>query len=182
MITVTKTKLPGVVIIEPPLYSDDRGYFYESFNRDNFQTTTGLDITFVQDNHARSKQGVVRGLHYQFEKPQAKLVRASQGAIFDVVVDLRKSSPTFSEWFAIELSEANRLQLWIPEGLAHGYMSLSDISVCQYKTNDYRNVGDEYCLAYDDPTVNISWPKMSEIVLSDKDKQGKNFTKIPYFG
>jgi dTDP-4-dehydrorhamnose 3,5-epimerase len=179
---ITKTQLPGVLVIEPKLYADDRGYFYESFNSDSFQTATGLDIKFVQDNHAKSNQGVVRGLHYQLEKPQAKLVRASQGTIFDVVVDLRKSSPTFGEWFSIELSEENRLQLWIPAGLAHGYMSLSDGSVCQYKTNDYRNPGDEYCLAYDDSTVNISWPEMPEIILSDKDKQGKKFTEIPYFG
>jgi dTDP-4-dehydrorhamnose 3,5-epimerase len=182
MIEVTPTHIPDVLVITPNQITDDRGAFYESFNLQEFQEKTGVNPTFVQNNQSiNSQQGVLRGLHYQYHQPQAKLVRCTQGSIFDVAVDLRKDSATFGQWVGVELSEENRQQLWIPIGFAHGYLTLTERAVCQYQATDYWAKGDEYCLIWDDKTVNIQWPTVAKFTLSDKDKQCKNFAEIPYF-
>ena len=182
MITVTETKLPGVLIVTPNIIEDDRGAFYESFNLREFEEKTGVNPVFVQNNQSiNNRRGILRGIHYQHANPQAKLVRCTQGSIFDIAVDLRKDSPTFSQWVGVELSEDNRNQLWIPEGFAHGYLTLTERAVCQYQATDFWARGDEYCLIYNDPTVNVQWPTVDDITLSDKDKQGKTITEIPLF-
>jgi dTDP-4-dehydrorhamnose 3,5-epimerase len=146
--------------------------------RQNFQSEYNL----IKNNQSTNiNQNILRGLHYQHQHPQAKLVRCTQGAIFDVAIDLRKSSPTFSKWVGVELSEENRRQLWIPEGFAHGYLTLTTRAVCQYQATDFWAKGDEYCLNWDDPTVNIQWPTINNLILSDKDKQGKPLSEIPLF-
>ena len=180
MITVTQTKLDGVLIIEPGIYTDDRGSFYESFNSKEFKEKTGVSLDFVQDNHAVSKQNVLRGLHYQYQKPQGKLVRCIQGKILDVAVDLRKASSTFGQYVAVELSDENRLQLWVPPGFVHGVLTLSESSICSYKITAYQNPGDEYCLAWNDPAVNIFWP-ITNPILSEKDSRGLGLLEIPHF-
>jgi len=182
MIQVIPTQISEVLIIEPNHFIDDRGSFYESFNLKDFSEQTGIIPAFVQNNQSTNiNQNILRGLHYQHQHPQAKLVRCTQGAIFDVAIDLRKSSPTFSKWVGVELSEENRRQLWIPEGFAHGYLTLTTRAVCQYQATDFWAKGDEYCLNWDDPTVNIQWPTINNLILSDKDKQGKPLSEIPLF-
>ena len=170
-LTVTATELPGVLILQPQRHADARGFFMESFNQRDFQAATGSTAVFVQDNHSRSAPGVLRGLHYQRQHPQGKLVRVVQGAVFDVVVDLRRSSPTFKRWIGVELSADNGRQLWIPPGFAHGFLALADGADMLYKTTDYRVAGDEYALRWDDPAVAIAWPLQSPPLLSDKDAQ-----------
>lgn len=179
---ITPTNFEGAFLVETTVFPDDRGEFTEVFNQQEFQKVTGLSPNFVQDNQAWSKHGVLRGVHYQHLRPQAKLVRCVYGAIYDVIVDLRINSATFGLWQGFTLSKENGLQLYVPEGFAHGYLTLSDISLFQYKLTDHRNVGDEYCLAYDDPTVNITWPDVDELVLSAKDQQGNKFENLKYFG
>ena len=170
---VTRTDIPDVLILEPKLFGDARGFFLESYNQRSFQEATGLTVDFVQDNHSRSRKGVLRGLHYQVQQPQGKLVRVVRGAVFDVAVDIRVGSPTFGRWVGVELSEDNHRQLWIPPGLAHGFVVLSDTADFLYKTTDYYAPAHERCLMWNDPEVGIAWPDLGEPpLLSAKDQQG----------
>ncbi len=169
---VTATELPEVLIIEPKVFGDARGFFFESFNQKAFQEATGVNLTFVQDNHSRSTKGVLRGLHYQIQQPQGKLVRVASGAVFDVAVDLRKSSPRFGQWVGVELSEENQKQLWIPPGFAHGFIALSDSADFLYKTTDYYAPAHERCVVWNDSTISIQWPTGLEPQLSAKDAHG----------
>ena len=165
----TPTSIAGLLILEPQVFGDARGFFMESFNQKRFHQLTGLDLSFVQDNHSRSAKGVLRGLHYQIQQPQGKLVRAVTGAIFDVAVDIRKSSPTFGRWFGVTLSEDNRLQLWVPAGFAHGFVVLSETADVLYKTTDYYAPLFERCIRWNDPAIGIDWPYPGEPRLSAKD-------------
>lgn len=166
---VIATPIPDVVAIEPAVYGDDRGFFFESFNLAAFTEATGVERSWVQDNHSRSSRGVLRGLHFQKPRPQGKLIRCSAGSIFDVAVDVRRSSPTFLEWFGIELSAQNHLQLWVPEGFAHGFVVTSDFAEVQYKTTDYYEPASERGVVWNDPALGIDWPIDGEPILSDKD-------------
>ena len=171
--TVIRTAIPEVVIIEPKVFGDARGFFFESFNQKAFNDATGTNHQFVQDNHSRSAQGVLRGLHYQIQQPQGKLVRVVRGAVIDVAVDIRKSSPTFGQWVAEELSEDNHRQLWVPPGFAHGFVVLSEMAEFLYKTTDYYAPAFERCIAWDDPTLAIDWKLAGrQPLLSAKDAQG----------
>ena len=171
----TRLAIPDVVLIEPKVFGDARGFFYESFNQQAFNDATGLDVQFVQDNHSRSTKGVLRGLHYQLPPhAQGKLVRVTRGSVFDVAVDIRKSSPTFGKWVGEELSEDNSRQLWIPPGFAHGFLVLSETADFLYKTTDYYAASHERCIKWDDPALNIPWPVErldGPPVLSAKDQQ-----------
>ena len=170
---IIPTAIPEVLIIEPRVFGDARGFFFESFNQQAFQAATGLNVQFVQDNHSRSAKGVLRGLHYQIEQPQGKLVRVVRGAVFDVAVDLRQSSPTFGQWVGVELTEHNHRQLWVPAGFAHGFLTLSDSADFLYKTTDYYAPAFERCIAWNDPTVAVDWPLAGATPLvSAKDQQG----------
>ncbi len=155
---VTQTPLVGVLVLEPQVFGDARGFFFESFNQRDFNQATGLSETFVQDNHSKSAKGVLRGLHYQTQHAQGKLVRVTQGAVFDVAVDIRKDSPTFGQWFGIELSAENKKQMWIPKGLAHGFLVTSDRAEFLYKTTDYYHPEFERSLLWSDPAIGIDWP------------------------
>lgn len=155
---VTQTPLADLLVIEPQRFGDQRGFFLESFNQRDFNRAVGSDVTFVQDNHSRSARGVLRGLHYQFTAPQGKLVRVTDGSVFDVAVDLRRSSPTFKQWYGIELSASNFKQLWLPAGFAHGFLVLSDSADFLYKTTDYYQPTDERAIRWDDPTLAVEWP------------------------
>ncbi len=178
---VTPTSIPDVLILEPSVYGDERGFFYESFNQKTFQTLTGLDVNFVQDNHSKSQLGVLRGLHYQIKQPQGKLVRVVKGEVFDVVVDLRQSSASFGQWEGITLSAQNFKQVWVPEGFAHGFLVLSETAEFLYKTTDFYAPEHERCIKWDDPELAIDWPQGLEIQVSDKDAQGTAFTEAEYF-
>jgi dTDP-4-dehydrorhamnose 3,5-epimerase len=169
------TSLEGVAIIEPKVFGDARGYFYESFNEKRFFELTGQDAStrFVQDNHSKSANKVLRGLHYQIQQAQGKLVRVTAGEVFDVAVDIRKGSPTFGKWFGITLSAENKRQLWIPAGFAHGFVVMSESAEFLYKTTDYWAPAHERCIAWNDPAIGIEWPFEGEPVMSDKDKLGK---------
>ena len=173
---VTPTAIPDVLIIEPKVFGDARGFFYESFNDRAFDEAVGRHVEFVQDNHSRSSKGVLRGLHYQIQQPQGKLVRVARGAVFDVAVDIRKSSPTFGKWVGVELSEDNHRQLWVPPGFAHGFLVLSETADFLYKTTDYYAPAHERCIAWDDPDVGIDWPLeeagINAPILSEKDRKG----------
>ncbi len=175
------TPIPGLLIIEPKVFGDDRGFFFESFNRREFAGLTGHDAEFVQDNHSRSAKNVLRGLHYQIQHPQAKLVRVVQGAILDVAVDIRRSSPTFGRHVAVELSAENKRMLWIPEGFAHGFAVLSDAAECLYKTTDYWHPEHERCIRWDDPALAIDWRLQAAPTLSGKDAQGKALAEAELF-
>lgn len=163
------TVIPDLLVIEPEVFGDARGFFMESFNQKTFNQLTGLDVHFVQDNHSRSAKGVLRGLHYQIQQPQGKLIRAVRGAVFDVAVDIRKSSPTFGQWFGTTLTEDNHLQLWIPAGFAHGFAVLSETADVLYKTTDYYAPRFERCIRWNDPAIGIQWPYRGEPKLSAKD-------------
>lgn len=176
---VTPTAIPDVLIIEPKVFGDERGFFLESFNQRAFSQATGLDVQFVQDNHSRSARGVLRGLHYQLQQPQGKLVRVVQGEVFDVAVDLRKSSPTFGQWVGETLSADNKRQLWIPQGFAHGFVVLSETAEFLYKTTDYYAPAHERCIAWNDPTIGIVWPQGLQPQLSAKDKAGLPLAQAP---
>lgn len=167
------TKIPDVLIIEPKIFGDDRGFFTETFRADLFSKLTGAK-QFVQDNHSRSSKGILRGLHYQIGCPQGKLVRVVRGAVFDVAVDLRSSSPTYGQWVGVELSEDNQRQLWVPEGFAHGFYTLTDVADFVYKCTDYYMPTQERCLLWNDPDIKIDWPITSNESpkLSEKDKAG----------
>ena len=156
------TAIADVFILEPKVFGDTRGFFFESFNSRAFAEATGLDVNFVQDNHSRSARGVLRGLHYQAQQPQGKLVRVVRGSVFDVAVDIRKTSPTFGKWVGVELSEDNHRQLWVPPGLAHGFLVTSESADFLYKTTDYYAPEHERCLAWNDPAIGIDWPLGSD--------------------
>jgi len=177
----TPTRLPGVLILEPKVFGDERGFFYESFNARAFQEATGLDVPFVQDNHSRSQQGVLRGLHYQLENTQGKLVRVIAGEVLDVAVDIRRSSPHFGQWEAVRLSAENNRQLWIPEGFAHGFVVLSESAEFLYKTTDYYTPSAERCIRWDDPTLAIDWEFDGVPQLSAKDLNGKTLHEADLF-
>lgn len=168
----TRLAIPEVVLIEPQVFGDARGFFFESFNQKTFNEATGTNHPFVQDNHSRSSQGVLRGLHYQIQQPQGKLVRVARGKVWDVAVDIRKSSPTFGQWVGAELSEDNQHQLWVPPGFAHGFVVLSESADFLYKTTDYYAPEHERCIAWNDPQLAIRWPYEGEPRLSAKDAQG----------
>jgi dTDP-4-dehydrorhamnose 3,5-epimerase len=168
---ISSTILDGVLLIEPDVFGDARGFFSETWQRDKY-ARQGLDVNFVQDNHSRSSKGVLRGLHYQLEKPQGKLVRVARGSVFDVVVDIRKGSPTFGQWFGTELSEQNFLQLYIPPGYAHGFLTLEDDTDFLYKCTEYYDPGSEHGIAWNDPDIGIIWPG-SDFLVSEKDKKNR---------
>lgn len=168
---VTPTELPEVLLLEPRVFSDERGFFLETWNARTFREATGLDVGFVQDNHSYSTRNVLRGIHYQVVRPQGKLVRVATGAVFDVAVDLRRSSPTFGRWVGAELSAANKLQMWIPPGFGHGFLVLSAAADFLYKTTDYWIGEHDRTLRWDDPTLAIDWPLQGEPVLASKDAQ-----------
>ncbi len=165
---VIKTDIPDILIIEPRVFGDARGFFYESFNQKIWLEKTGLSTTFVQDNHSRSERNVLRGMHYQIQQPQGKLVRVIRGSVFDVAVDIRKSSPYFGRWVGTELSEENCREMWIPEGFAHGFLVLSDFAEFLYKTTDYWNPEFERSIIWNDPTIGIKWPQSALKGLTPK--------------
>lgn len=169
----TPTAIPEVIVLEPKVFGDDRGFFFESFNARAFELATGLKREFVQDNHSKSTKNVLRGLHYQINQPQGKLVRVVQGEVFDVAVDLRKSSPSFAKWVGVHLSADNKKQLWVPEGFAHGFVVLSETAEFLYKTTDYYAPEYERSLLWSDATLNIQWPTVGEPKLASKDAAGK---------
>lgn len=171
----TPTRIPDVLLIEPKVFGDDRGFFFESFNRCTFHEATGLNVDFVQDNHSKSARNVLRGLHYQLAQPQGKLVRVTQGEVFDVAVDIRKGSPTYGQWVGEILSAENKKQLWIPAGLAHGFVVLSETAEFLYKTTDYYAPQHERCIAWNDPDLAIAWPIDGQPLLSAKDAAGAAF-------
>jgi dTDP-4-dehydrorhamnose 3,5-epimerase len=178
---VTPTAIPEVLILEPKVFGDERGFFMESFNARKFAEATGLNVQFVQDNHSRSTKGVLRGLHYQVQQPQGKLVRVVSGAVFDVAVDIRKSSPTFGQWVGVELSAENHRQLWVPAGFAHGFLVLSESADFLYKTTDYYAPEYEHCIRWNDPAINIQWPLTAAPELSAKDAAGGSLSESPLF-
>lgn len=178
---VTKTNLPEVLILEPKVFGDDRGFFFESFNQRDFYQASGLDVSFVQDNHSKSTLGVLRGLHYQIKNPQGKLVRVTQGAVFDVAVDLRRSSSNFGQWVGVELSAENKRQLWVPPGFAHGFVVTSQSAEFLYKTTDYWYPEHERSLLWCDPILGIQWPLVGEPILAAKDVKGKILAEAETF-
>lgn len=185
---ITPTAIPDVLVMEPKVFGDDRGLFFESFNAAKFSAAVGREIVFVQDNESYSKQAVLRGLHYQVVRPQGKLVRVISGEVFDVAVDIRRDSPTFGKWVGEKLSAENRKQLWIPEGFAHAFLVLSESAVFQYKVTDYWYPEHERCIRFDDPDVGIDWPLVVYEfpialgpMLSDKDKQGASLKNAELF-
>ena len=178
---VTASTLPDVLIIEPRVFSDERGFFYESFNERLFKEATGISARFVQDNHSGSHKGVLRGLHYQITHTQDKLVRVIAGEVVDVAVDIRKSSPTFGQWTSIRLSAQNNRQLWIPNGFAHGFLVLSDFAEILYKTTDYYVPSAERCIRWNDPDLAIDWPLSGAPVLSAKDQVGNYLRQTELF-
>ena len=175
----TRLEIPEVILFEPKVFGDERGFFYESFNQQKFNELSGLNVQFVQDNHSKSQKGVLRGLHYQLPpKAQGKLVRVVQGEVFDVAVDIRKSSPTFGQWVSAILSAENKQQLWIPEGFAHGFLTLSETAEFLYKTTDYYAPEMERCIVWDDGDIGVNWPLIGAVFLSDKDIGGNKLTSI----
>jgi dTDP-4-dehydrorhamnose 3,5-epimerase len=173
----TPLAIPDVMVLEPQVFGDDRGFFYESFNHRQFEDAVGKSVQFVQDNHSRSAKNVLRGLHYQIAQPQGKLVRVVQGEVFDVAVDIRKNSPTFGKWVGEVLSAENKKQLWVPEGFAHGFVTLSDTAEFLYKTTNYYAPAHERCIKWNDSTINIAWPISGEPTVSAKDKIGLEIHK-----
>lgn len=176
-----RTAIPEVVILEPQVFGDDRGFFFESFNERKFRELVGADVSFVQDNHSKSASNVLRGLHYQIKQPQGKLVRVVSGAVFDVAVDVRKSSPTFGKWVGVELSAENKRQLWIPVGFAHGFVVLSESAEFLYKTTDYWAPEYERSIRWDDPAIGVEWPFTGAPRLSAKDAQGQLLSEAETF-
>ncbi len=178
---VIQTKIPEVLVFAPQVFGDDRGFFYESFNFAKFSEATGLSPHFVQDNHSKSAKNVLRGLHYQIQQPQGKLVRVISGAVFDVAVDIRSNSATFGQWVGQELSAENKYQMWVPAGFAHGFLVLSDTAEFVYKTTDYYAPQHERCIAWNDADIGIQWPITHEPILSGKDKLGVNLNQAELF-
>lgn len=180
---VTPTAIHDVLVIEPKVFGDERGWFTESFNAQDFSAATGLNVEFVQDNHSFSRQWTLRGLHYQLEQKQGKLVRVVAGSVFDVVVDIRQNSPTYGKWAGIELNAQNYKQMWIPAGLAHGFLVLSDTAEFLYKTTDYYRPDSEACLAWNDPQIKIAWPLPEGVMpnMNAKDSAGLSWDAAPKF-
>ena len=178
---VIKTEIPDVLVIEPQVFGDDRGFFFESYNKKKFHDLTGVDCVFVQDNHSLSAQGVLRGLHYQINQPQGKLVRVVKGEVFDVAVDIRRSSPTYGKWVGAVLSEDNKRQLWVPEGFAHGFLVTSESAEFLYKTTSYYAPEYERCIQWDDKQLAINWPLQGTPVVSEKDANGASFENAEVF-
>jgi dTDP-4-dehydrorhamnose 3,5-epimerase len=179
---VTQTSIPDVLIIEPKVFGDERGFFFESFNSSAFEELAGQQCSFVQDNHSRSAQNVLRGLHYQIQRPQGKLVRVCAGEVFDVAVDIRKSSPTFGQWVGVNLSAENKRQMWVPEGFAHGFLVMSDVAEFLYKTTDFWYPEYERSILWNDPEIGIVWPILSEPLLAGKDVSGNLLCDAELFG
>lgn len=176
---IIKTDIPDVLIFEPKVFGDDRGFFMESFNQKTFEEAVGRKVDFVQDNHSKSTKGVLRGLHYQLPPfAQAKLVRCVVGEVFDVAVDIRKESPTFGKWVGVNLSAENKRQLWIPEGFAHGFLTLADNTEFLYKTTNYYHPECEKSILWNDPDININWPAINNIILSDKDTKASQLNLL----
>lgn len=180
MQTIT-TPIPDVLVLEPKVFGDDRGFFFESFNERRWRELTGVDITFVQHNHSRSTRGVLRGLHYQIQQPQGKLVRVVVGEVFDVAVDIRRSSPSFGKWFGTTLSAENKRQMWVPPGFAHGFCVTSDSAEFLYLTTEYYAPEHERCIVWNDPDLAILWPLEQEPNVSVKDRQGLTFRDADLF-
>lgn len=178
---IIQTAIPDVLILEPKVFGDERGFFFESFNARAFGEATGLNPNFVQDNHSRSQRGVLRGLHYQVQQAQGKLVRVTAGEVYDVAVDLRRQSPTFGQWVGAHLSADNKRQMWVPEGFAHGFVVLSEFAEFLYKTTDYYAPAHERCIRWDDPKLAIDWQLQEEPRLSAKDQQGLSFDEAEVF-
>ena len=178
---VTATAIPDVLILEPTVHGDDRGFFLESYNEKTVAECAGITQNFVQDNHSRSARNVLRGLHYQIKQPQGKLVRVVAGEVFDVAVDIRRSSPSFGRWVSVILSAENKRQVWIPVGFAHGLLVLSEYAECLYKTTDYWSQEHERCMLWDDPDLNIAWPIQGWPALSEKDRNGTRFKEAEVF-
>jgi len=178
---VVKTAIPEVLILEPQVFGDERGFFFESFNQHRFASLTGVNTEFVQDNHSKSAANVLRGLHYQIQQPQGKLVRVVAGEVFDVAVDLRRKSATFGKWVGVVLSAENKRQLWVPPGFAHGFLVLKEGTEFLYKTTDYYAPQHERCIRWDDPAIGIEWPLAEAPVLSAKDQQGLDLSKAEVF-
>ncbi len=178
---IVQTAIPEVLIFEPQVYGDERGFFFESFNQQKFEALTGVKADFVQDNHSKSALNVLRGLHYQIQHPQGKLVRVVAGEVFDVAVDLRRQSPTFGKWVGVNLTAENKRQLWIPAGFAHGFLVLKEGSEFLYKTTDYYAPQHERCIRWNDPEIGIEWPLAADPVLSAKDQLGLDFSKAEVF-
>lgn len=174
---VTPTRIPDVLLIEPKVFGDDRGFFFESYNQKAFQEATGLNVSFVQDNHSKSAKNVLRGLHYQIEQPQGKLVRVTQGEVFDAAVDIRKGSKTYGQWVGLILSAENKKQLWIPPGFAHGFLTLSETAEFLYKTTEYYSPEHERCIIWNDADIAIEWPIQGHPMISAKDEKGYQFCK-----
>ena len=180
---ITSGAIPDVLLMEPRVFGDERGFFFESFNQQRFNEATGTSFHFVQDNHSRSAKGVLRGLHYQIQQPQGKLVRVARGSVFDVAVDLRRSSPHFGQWVGVELSEDNQRQLWVPPGFGHGFVVTSDSADFLYKTTDYYAPAFERCIAWNDPAIGIVWPDIGMApLLSAKDAAGVVLGDAEVFG
>lgn len=178
---VTRLSIPDVILLEPRVFGDERGFFFESYNRVVFKEATALDPDFVQDNHSRSVKGVLRGLHYQLSpKAQGKLVRVTLGEVFDVAVDIRRGSPTFGKWVGEVLSAENKRQMWIPPGFAHGFLTLSESAEFLYKTTEFYSPEHERCIVWNDPDINVVWPLNQEPVLSGKDAQGATFVNVGF--
>jgi len=175
------SRIPDIKIFESKIFEDERGFFMESFNKQEFCAAIGREVEFVQDNCSGSCQGSLRGLHYQIEHPQGKLVRALAGEVYDIAVDLRKSSPTFGKWTAVVLSDKNGKMIWIPEGFAHGFLALTENALLHYKATDYYWPQGERCIRYDDPDLAIDWPVRGEPIISDKDRQGISFSASELF-
>jgi len=178
----TMLAIPDVLLIEPQVFGDERGFFFESFNQTKFNAAIGRQVVFVQDNHSRSARNVLRGLHYQIQNPQGKLVRVVHGEVFDVAVDIRRSSPSFGQWSGQVLSAENKKMLWVPEGFAHGFLVLSEHAEFLYKTTDYWSPEHERCVAWNDPELAIKWPFSEAPVLSAKDQLGKALRDADVFG
>ncbi|MEO6117953.1 MAG: dTDP-4-dehydrorhamnose 3,5-epimerase [Methylotenera sp.] len=178
---VTQTAIPEVLILEPTVFGDDRGFFYESFNQQTFEKLTGVKANFVQDNHSKSAANVLRGLHYQIEQPQGKLVRVTAGEVFDVTVDLRRQSNTFGQWVGVILSAENKRQLWVPPGFAHGFLVLKNDTEFLYKTTDYYAPAHERCVLWNDPAIGVDWPLSTAPMLSVKDKLGLVLSEAQVF-
>lgn len=178
---ITPTAIPDVLRLEPTVFGDARGFFYESFHQARFDSAVGRAVTFVQDNHSKSARNVLRGLHYQIQGPQGKLGRVVAGSVFDVAVDLRRSSPTFGQWVGQVLSAENKIQMWVPEGFAHGFLVLSETAEFVYKTTDYYAPEHERCIAWDDPTLAIAWPLAAPPLVSTRDGHGLPFAAADLF-
>jgi dTDP-4-dehydrorhamnose 3,5-epimerase len=180
---IVPTALPEVLLIEPVVHGDERGYFFEAFHQARFDAALGYRVTFVQDNESRSKRGVLRGLHYQLPPhAQGKLVRCAEGAIYDVAVDIRKRSPTFGQWVGVELSDANKRQLWIPPGFAHGFLTLTDFARLLYKATDYYAPECDRAIAWNDPQLAIAWPELDvPLIISEKDRRAPRFADAEWF-